>query len=128
MNEHEVRKTAIRKYQNGEKSISIYTELRRSKSWFFKWLKRYKSGAPNWYKDKSKAPINSPIKTSEIEKQRIIETRQRLESTKFAQIGAYAIKWELKKSGHSFPSDSTINRVLKSEGLIKKNSICPKGS
>jgi hypothetical protein len=55
-----------------------------------------------------------------LKKQRIISVRTQLESQKVAQIGASAIKWELSKSGFDFPSDRTINRVLKREGLIKK--------
>jgi len=122
--EEELRKKAIFRYCNGEKPKSIYTDLKRSKYWFFKWRKRYQSGDPEWFKDKSRSPTNRPSALSEVEKQRIINVRRHLESQKFAQIGASAIKWELKKSGFAFPSDSTINRVLKREGLIKKNFIC----
>ena len=122
--EQGLRKTAVNRYLKGETPKSIYTDLKRSKNWFFKWLKRYKSGEPEWYKDKSKAPVNRPAAISKVERQRIISTRIHLESQKFAQIGPSAIKWELSKSGYSLPSDSTIKRVLKSEGLIKKNFIC----
>jgi transposase len=121
--EQELRKQAIKRFLKGESPKYIYTDLKRSKNWFFKWLKRYQTGDPHWHKDKSKAPINRPAKLSEINKQRIISVRARLESQKFAQIGASAIKWELTKSGFDFPSDSTINRVLNREGLIKKNFI-----
>jgi putative transposase len=124
--EQELRKTAVKRYLKGESPESIYSTLRRSKSWFFKWLRRYKSGEPEWYKDKSKAPINCPTAISSVERQRIISTRTHLESQKFAQIGPSAIKWELTKSGYSFPSDSTIKRVLKGEGLIKKNFLYSK--
>ena len=126
--EQALRKTAINRYLKGETPKSIYTDLKRSKFWFFKWLKRYQSGDPNWYEDKSRAPLNQPTKTSDIERQRIISVRTRLESQKFAQVGISAIKWELHKSGDSFPSDSTIKRVLKSEGLVKKNFIRKEGS
>ena len=122
--EQELRKTAVNRYLKGETPKSIYTDLKRSKNWFFKWLKRYKSGEPEWYKDKTKAPVNRPAAISKVERQRIISTRTHLESQKFAQIGPSAIKWELSKSGYSLPSDSTIKRVLKSEGLIKKNFVC----
>ena len=122
--EQEIRKTAVNRYLKGETPKSIYTDLKRSKNWFFKWLKRYKSGEPEWYKDKSKAPINRPGAIGKVERQRIISTRTHLESQKFAQIGPSAIKWELSKSGYSLPSDSTIKRVLKNEGLIKKNFVC----
>lgn len=125
--EQTLRKIAIERYLKGELPKSIYTDLRRSKNWFFKWLKRYESGEPDWFKDHSRAPIKRPTEISDIERQRIISVRTRLESEKFAQIGASAIKWELSKSGYSLPSDSTIKRVLKSEGLIKKNFIPSKG-
>jgi putative transposase len=121
--EQELRKTAVNRYLKGESPKSIYNDLKRSKNWLFKWLKRYKSGEPEWYQDKSRAPIKRPTEISETQKQRIISTRTHLESQKYAQIGPSAIKWELNKSGLSFPSDSTIKRVLKSEGLIKKNFL-----
>lgn len=121
--EKELRKTAIKRYLEGEPPKVIYTDLKRSKHWFFKWLKRYKSGNPNWYEDRSTAPKRCPTAISDIDKNRIITTRLHLESQNFAQIGPSAIKWELIKDGYSLPSDSTIKRVLKSEGLIKKNSI-----
>jgi len=125
--EQELRKKAIQRYQNNAKPKSIYTDLNRSKYWFFKWLKRYQSGDPDWYKDQSRAPHSRPTALSEIDKQRIISVRERLESQKFAQTGASAIKWELSKSGFSFPSDRTISRVLKREGLVKKNCLCYQG-
>lgn len=84
-------------------------------------------GDPDWYKDHSKAPIKRPTEISKIERQRIISVRKHLEAEKFAQIGSSAIKWELSKSGHRLPSDSTIKRVLKSEGLIKKNIVRSQG-
>lgn len=124
--EQKVRKDAIQRFLKGESPKAIYTDLNRSKNWFFKWLNRYKSGEPKWYEDKSRAPKNRPTAISEIERQRIISVRTHLQSQKFAQVGASAIKWELEKSGCHFPSDSTIKRVLKSEGLIKKNFLCCK--
>ena len=125
--EQELRKQAIHRYQNNEKPKVIYTDLNRSKYWFFKWLKRYQSGDPDWYKDRSRAPKTRTTALSEIDKQRIISVRERLESQKSAQTGASAIKWELSKSGFSFPSDRTISRLLKREGLVKKNCLCCQG-
>ena len=124
--ESELRKKAIQRFIQGEKPRAIYTDLKRSKKWFFKWLRRYQTGEKDWYKDQSKAPKNSPSQISDTDKQRILEVRNKLESQLFAQTGASAIKWELSKSGFSFPSDRTINRVLKREGLVKKNFLCPK--
>ncbi len=124
--EQKLRITAIERHIKGETPKAIYTDLNRSKNWFFKWLKRYKSGDREWYKSKSRAPKRSSAAISEIDKQRIVAVRSKLESQKFAQIGASAIKWEMSKSGFEAPSDRTINRVLKREGLVKKNSVRPK--
>lgn len=125
--EQNLRKIAIERYLKGESPKSIYEDVNRSKPWFFKWLKRYQSGEPSWFKDKSRAPISRPTATSSTNKKQIIETRRQLEAQKFAQIGPSAIKWELVKAGYQFPSDSTIKRVLKDEGLIKKNSVYSQG-
>ena len=123
--EHDLRKQAIERYLKGESPKSIYNDLDRSKNWFFKWLKRYQSGEPNWYKDRSRAPVNRPKAINASDRKRIIKTRLHLESQKYAQTGPSAIKWELTKAGHTLPSDSTIKRVLKQEGLIKKNALRP---
>jgi putative transposase len=125
--EQKLRKIAIERYLKGESPKSIYTDLKRSKNWFFKWLKRYKKGDNHWYEERSRTPKRQPTALSETEKHRIISTRIHLESQRFAQIGPSAIKWELSKSGYSLPSDSTVKRVLRREGLIKKNFVHSQG-
>jgi putative transposase len=127
--EEEIRKQAITRHiVDGESPKSIYTSLKRSKKWFFKWLRRYHTGDTDWFKDHSRAPVRRPAETSSRQKDLIIATRQRLEGASFAQVGVAAIKWELKKLRSSFPSDRTINRILKREGLFKKNFVCAQGS
>jgi transposase-like protein len=121
--EEDLRKQAIQRHLAGESPKAIYTSLHRSNKWFFKWLKRYQSGAPDWYKEHSRAPLARPSEIGTVEKELIISTRNLLDSVPFAQIGVSAIKWELQKLGLPFHSDSTINRTLKREGLVKKNSI-----
>ena len=126
--EQQLRKKAIKRYLQGETPKSIYSDLGRSKNWFFKWLKRYQSGDQHWYRAQSRAPKRQPAAISSVDKQRIISTRLHLESQKFAQTGVSAIKWELNKSGYRFPSDSSINRVLKREGFVKKKLLTsPRG-
>jgi hypothetical protein len=123
--EEQLRQKAIQRFLSGENPKSIYTSLKRTKPWFFKWLRRYQSGTKDWFKDQCRAPLICPKRIADIERQRIIKVRKDLESQPFAQFGASAIKWELSKSGFGFPSDRTINRVLKQEGLVKKNCLCP---
>ena len=122
--DEEVRKRAILRYINGEPPKGIYDDLNRSKKWFFKWLKRYQTGETDWYRDRSRAPLRRSTRTREDRTALIVSTRKRLEAEPFAQTGVSAIKWELNKLGADFPSDSTINRILKKEGLVKKNLVC----
>jgi len=126
--EEELRQTAINRHiQGGESPKDVYTSLNRSKKWFFKWLIRYRTGAPDWFKEQSRAPKTRPSEIDHKAKELILSTRQKLVAAPYAQIGVSAIKWELKKQDLPFPSDSTINRVLKREGLVKKNSLCVQG-
>lgn len=90
-------------------------------------MKRYQTGHKDWRKDQPESPKTSPMQISQIDRKRIVETRKRFELESLAQIGTSDIKWESVKSGFDFPSDRTINRVLKQEGLVKKTSYVPKG-
>jgi transposase len=126
--EEELRKEAIRRHiVGGEDPKALYTEMNRSKKWFFKWLKRYQTGEADWYKDRSKAPLTRPNKTKRAERELIISIRRRLERIRYAQIGVSAIKWELTKRGVTLPSDRTIARIIKNEGIVNKNCICSQG-
>ena len=128
MEEETLRKMAIAQYLQGKSPASIYQELGRSKYWFFKWLKRYQSGNPDWYRNHSKAPHSRPHQTP-IETQTLVKnTRLQLEANPYAQVGVSAIKWQCQELGVTLPSDRTINRILKKEGLIKKNTLYPQGS
>lgn len=62
MDEQQLRELAVRRYEAGEEPKAIYTNLKRTKPWFFKWLKRFKSGDANWSKELSRKPHNSPKK------------------------------------------------------------------
>ena len=81
-------------------------------------VKRYKTGDKNWFKDQSKTPKHIPKKLDEKMEQLIVSVRERLENTKFAQIGASSIAWQIRKLGNTPPPSWTINRVLKRNGCI----------
>jgi transposase-like protein len=128
MEEESLRKMAVQQYLQGRSPVSIYNEMGRSKKWFFKWLQRYRSGHPEWYRDHSKAPHNRPHQTPTETHNLVKNTRVQLEANPYAQVGVSAIKWQCQGLGVTLPSDRTINRILKKEGLIKKNTLCPQGS
>jgi transposase-like protein len=128
MEEETLRKMAVEQYLQGKTAVSIYREMGRSKYWFFKWLRRYQSGDANWYQDRPKIPRSHPRQISPEMRKLIINIRTQLEEHPYAQTGTSAIKWEFQKLGVTPPSDRTINRILKREGLIKKNSLYPQRS
>lgn len=124
MEEETLRKMAMEQYLQGKTPVSIYQEMGRSKFWFFKWLRRYRSGNPEWFKDEPKAPHAHPHETPPEMKKLVSNVRIQLEES-YSQIGTSAIKWEFNKLGAIPPSDRTINRILRREGLVKKNSLYP---
>jgi hypothetical protein len=126
MEEETLRKMAMEQYLQGKTPISIYQELGRTKPWFFKWLCRYRSGKPEWYRDEPKTPHAHPDETPPEMKKLVSNVRIQLEES-YSQIGTSAIKWEFNKLGAIPPSDRTINRILRREGLVKKNSLYPQG-
>lgn len=84
----------------------------RSESWFFKWLGRYRSDDPDWYKDCPRRPHKIAGKTSSEMEEIIKMTRQSLYN-QGVFCGAQAIHWELSEQGiPSIPSIRTINRIL----------------
>jgi len=128
MNEKKLKMDAVRRYELGESPKSIYTSLSKGKTWFFKWLKRFKSGDPNWAEEKSRRPRISPKKIDPKMEQSVIETREQLVNTLYAPIGAQHICWELQNVTDTLPSLATVNRVIKRNHLTRKRPrYQPKG-
>ncbi len=127
MEEETLRKRAVEQHLQGKAPVSIYRDMGRSKPWFFKWLGRYQSGDAEWFRDLPKGPRCHPHQIHPDTRKLIISIRTQLEEHRHAQVGVSAIKWEFKKLGVTPPSDSTINRVLRKEGLVKKNRLYAQG-
>lgn len=128
MGEKELREEAIRRHENGESAKEIYESLGRGKTWFFKWLKRYKHDGEGWSESRSRRPHRTPGRIDEAVEEAVIEARKRLEKQLYAQIGALAISFDLKRQGIQPPCTSTINKILKRNNLVRRRSkYTPKG-
>jgi putative transposase len=128
MNMKNLREKAIKRYLNGESPREIYQSLGKGKTWFFKWLKRYKLDGQDWAKEHSRRPHQSPKRIDETMEQMVITTRKRLEKQLYAHIGALAISYNLKNRGIAPPPISTINKILSRGHLIhQKKRYVPKG-
>jgi putative transposase len=113
---------AVKRYQAGESATTICRSLGKTRQWLYKWLKRIDE------LEQGPAPIRAHNRTAvEIEKA-VIEVRKKLQANKYAQIGVNAINHELYLHGISPLPETTIKRILRREGLVRKKSpYTPKG-
>lgn len=123
------RRRAVDRYRARESPSAICASLGRSREWFYKWLRRFESGDPNWFQDRSRRPLRSPASTSQEIEQVVIAVRRGLRSQDLFH-GAQAIRWELEDLGvEPLPSVRTIGRILARHGLTRRREgrYKPKG-
>lgn len=111
-NEEWERRRAIERVRRGESPSAIYGPMGHSQHWLYTWLERYRTGDPEWFRERSRRPRNSPRRSStEIE---AIVTMVRLSLYNRGLFhGAQAIRWELDELAvRPLPSVRTINRIL----------------
>ena len=123
------RHQAIKRYLHGECPMAIYQSMGYSREWFYKWLKRYESGAPDWAVERSRRPKRSPRRIASRLEAEILATRRSL-VRRGVFCGAQAIAWELSDAGAQPPSLRTISRVLQRHGVVTSASrpYVPKGT
>jgi transposase InsO family protein len=114
-----IKQEAISRYLNGEKVSSICRGLGRSRQWFYKWLERQRTGDQRWFEEKSRAAHSFQNRIEPSLEQEVVEIRERLMNTRYAQIGANAINWELGKQGIEPLPASTISRVIARHQLTR---------
>lgn len=123
--DEEERIEAIKRHIEGERSGIIYRSLGKSKSWFMKWWKRYRTGDKEWYKDLPKRPHTIRKKIDARIENTVIAIRKSLmdgteDSPKYSFVGSESIKFRMEELGHKpseIPSQSTIKRIIKRHKL-----------
>jgi transposase InsO family protein len=130
--EEQARVRAMNAYRRGEKVETILRRLGRSRSWFYKWLKRYQSApkTDEWSEERSKRPQGNARQVPEKVVARVTEIRRELQQQGLFS-GAQVIHWELQDRGcQPLPSLRTINRIIEREGLGQRREgrYVPKGT
>jgi len=126
--EKSIRQEAIRLFLAEGKPSAICLSLGRSRRWFYKWLRRYRNGNDKWFEDESHRPKSHPFQTPPELEQTVIDIRRNLSDDNYSQTGAFTIQYEMKRLGLNPLPISTINRILKRNGLIiKRNKYEPSG-
>ncbi|MFU8817881.1 MAG: IS481 family transposase [Pseudomonadales bacterium] len=116
------RKRAVGRVVRGEAIAAVSSSLGYSREWLYKWLRRYRSGDPDWFRERSRRPRHRPLQTPEEVELLVETTRGRLEKAgEFS--GAQAIRWDLEDQDvQALPSMRTINRILARQGLTNRRS------
>gem|GEM_PF-3882916 len=117
---------AVERYRRGERIGANCASLKRSRSWFYKWLSRAEHEETGWNEERSRRR-HDPGACEEDLRTRIIEIRRRLEAAG-TFVSAQMIAWELEDEQIEPPSISTIKRILKVAGLTVPKRRMPKGT
>jgi transposase InsO family protein len=122
-NLYEDRLAAIKRYLAGQPPSHICTQLGYSRSWFFKWKLRYDLYGLDGLIDASSAPHHQARQTDEMIETTIVKIRQYREKrdrdeTRYALIGAVAIRKELQDLGYTPPSVRTVHNILVRHDLV----------
>ena len=129
MDVRSIRVAAVRRCLQGEPITRVCRSLGKSRRWLYYWLERYSPSNRRWSATRSRAPHRRPGKTPLPIEKLVCKVRRQLEAHKYAQRGAVAIQWELKRLGASgVPNPWTIYRILRRNDLSTKRRYQPRGT
>jgi putative transposase len=112
---------AVQRYENGESVESIVRDMRKSRTWVYKWIDRYDARNPLWCEEQSRVPIIQRRTSYEIEAAVKMVRLSLYNSGEFC--GDQAIRWELDNQDvRPLPSLSTINRILRRNDLTHRRT------
>jgi putative transposase len=122
------RQLAMERYLRGENPAAICSSLGRGKCWFYKWMKRFRSGDENWFDELPRRPHGNSRKTANVVEQAVLKARDFLD-TQGVFRGDQAIRWYLEEAGtESLPSLRTIGRILaRHDRVDRATRYVPKG-
>ncbi len=110
---HLRRQDAIERYLAGDPIEAICREMGCSKSWLYKWKKRYEASKPTWLQERSRRPRSTPTQTPEALEKAIVHLRDSLSRGESRSVSAQVIREHLRRHHvESLPSRRTIYRIL----------------
>jgi transposase InsO family protein len=113
---------AVERFKNGESPETICASLGKSRTWLYKWIRRYREQDDSWNQSQSRCPHSIHRRTpSEIEE--IVKLIRLSLYNQGLFCGAQAIRWELEDlCVKPLPSTRTINRILSRNGLTHRRT------
>jgi putative transposase len=116
------RRLAFRLFDKEKSATEILTRIPRSRSWLFKWKKRFAQQRWHALDSLSKAPKRAAKRYDRQVVKLVLHLRRRLQRAEVGLSGAHAIRTELRAQRllRTLPALATINRWLKAGGLITR--------
>ena len=119
--EAELRREAVRRRLAGESPAEIARSLGRTRQWVAKWVRRRETaGTEEWAAGAKRGPARAPSRTPAETEALVLAVRERLVANPWAQVGAEAIAWELRKLGVEPPPRRTIERIVARGGAPRR--------
>ena len=111
-------RVAVLKAVSTQASITeVAAEFGISRRQLTRLIAAYRQGGLDALEPRSRRPHNTPIKTPEIVRDRVIELRRQLTADGL-DAGAVTIAWHLEQEGLKAPAPATISRIISQAGLI----------
>ena len=120
--EQELRSEAVRRRLAGESPAEIARSLGRSRQWVAKWVGRHDPADAGWAAGRKRGPARAPHRTAVETETLVIAVREQLVANPWAQVGAEAIAWELRKLGAEPPPRRTMERILARGGATRRRA------
>jgi len=115
------RVVAVERHRNGEKVSAICRALGRTRRWLYKWLGRAKHGGQDWFRDRSRRPLDTHRTPGEVEQ--VVEFIRLSLYNHGHSCGPQAIRWEMEAQGlEPRPSVRTIARILSRRSLTHQRT------
>jgi len=119
-----VREQAIDLFISGRTPTAICRQVKRSRTWFYKTLARYRRGGREGLGSQSRAPKRVHNRTAEDVEAAIVRLRRTITTgadpeLRYANCGADALASELQRARITPPHRATINRILKRRDLVR---------
>jgi len=121
------RRLAFRLFDKEKSAAEILKRIPHSRTWLFKWKKRFEQRRWQALDSLSKAPNRSAKRYNKRVVNLVLRLRKRLHRAEVGLSGGRAIRKELRANrlARTVPALSTINRWLKAAGLIAGGDAKP---
>lgn len=115
------RRQAFKLFDRGKSPQQILQHIPRSRSWLFKWQRRFARQGWRALDSFSHAPLSSPQQYQRAVVDLVLRVRRRLERARVGLVGGRARFFELKQKAlvKQIPSVSTIKRWLREAGCFE---------